>query len=371
MTVTLENTTVTVNRDDLHAAVTVVANAIPRRPALPILAAVVLDGDKVYAFDYETSIQVTVTGLKAPKTAVAGRLLLDTLKALPRKTAVTIDFDKDQVVVQGGGLSFTIPTLPVEDYPRVPELGLASGHQFYMGDFKRIVSVTIAAGTDFTLPTLTGVQFTPENGGLTVAATDRYRLAVAHVPNVDLPPMLVPAGILKLAAKVFKKEQYVLILTDAPRDTGETRVEFTAGDITIITRLMDGEFPKFRQLIPDTLDATYTTDIPRVALKETVRAVALMAERNTPVRLGFNEDHITVKAGSIGGETAGAASQVPCARDADPIEGAFNPGFLADACDFLTGDTISCHSTSATKPFLYRGADPDSVYLLMPVRLTG
>ena len=372
-----------VERDVLAEAVAWAARSLPARPPVPVLAGLMLDARDgrlvLSSFDYEVSARVEVAAeIAEPGVAlVSGRLLADISRSLPGRP-VEVSTDAAKVVVTCGSSRFTLLTLPVEEYPALPEMPGASGS--LRGDvFAAAVSqVAVAAGRDDTLPVLTGVRLEIEGEKITMAATDRYRLAVrdlAWTPEQSglSAVALVPARTLSDTAKALAAADKVTVAL-ASATGGEGLVGFEGGGRRTTSRLLDGEFPKYKSLLPSESASVATVDT--ASLVESVRRVALVAERNTPIRLSFTAGELTLEAGT--GDEAQASESLDAALDGDDISIAFNPAYLLDGLGALDAPHAELRFTSSTRPAVLAGketaedtAGDDYRYLLMPVRLSG
>ena len=370
-----------VERDALADAVAWAARTLPSRPSLPILAGLLIEADTsglvISSFDYETSSRVEVgADVNQPGRAlVSGRLLADIGRSLPAQP-VTVTLDGTRVAVVCGKSSFTLPTFPVEDYPALPAMPSSSGT--IPGDVfaSAVAQVAVAAGRDDTLPTLTGIRIEVEGEMITLAATDRYRLAMREFSWSPSTPSLsvnalVPARTLAETAKSLAGADTVNV---SLAEGGEGLMGFEGEGRRTTTRLLDGEFPKYRSLLPnETLsEATVNTG----ALIESVKRVALVAERNTPVRLTFSDGEVVLTAGTF--DEAQATESVECALQGDGLEIAFNPQYLLDGLGALDAAFTRLAFTQSTRPAVLSGVDEvdgqtsaDYRYLLMPVRLAG
>jgi DNA polymerase-3 subunit beta len=241
-----------------------------------------------------------------------------------------------------------------------------------------VAQVSVAAGRDDTLPVLTGVRLEIEGEKITMAATDRYRLAVrelAWTPEQSgLSALaLVPARTLADTAKSLATADKVTLAL-AAGTANEGLVGFEGSGRRTTSRLLDGEFPKYRSLLPTESQSLATVDT--AALVESVRRVALVAERNTPIRLSFAEGEVTLEAGT--GDEAQASESLEAVLTGDDISIAFNPGYLLDGLGALDSSHAQLAFTASTRPAVISGkagadAEPDDAYryLLMPVRLSG
>jgi len=283
-----------VERDVLAEAVAWAARSLPARPPVPVLAGLLLVADEgklsLSGFDYEVSARVEAEAdIDEPGTVlVSGRLLADISRSLPNRP-VEISTDGVRVIVVCGSSRFTLPTLPVDEYPALPQMPTVSGA--VPGDLfaAAVVQVATAAGRDDTLPVLTGVRVEIEGDRITLAATDRYRFAVRELlwkPEQEglSAVALVPAKTLLDTAKSLSAGDVVSIAL-AGSGKGEGLIGFEGAGRRTTTRLLEGEFPKFRALFPTEFNSVATIETP--AFVEAVKRVSLVAERNTPVRLSF------------------------------------------------------------------------------------
>lgn len=372
---------VRIERDVLADAVAWAARTLPSRPSLPILAGLLIEGtgDAVImsGFDYETSARVEISGdvADAGTTLVSGRLLADIARALPAQP-VELAVEGTRLVVRCGRSSFTLPTFPIEDYPALPVMPGSAGSIPGATFASAVAQVAVAAGRDDTLPTLTGVRVEVDGDTVTLAATDRYRLAMREVswsparPNLEVAS-LVPARTLADTAKSLAGADVVHI---ALPEGNEGLMGFEGDGRRTTTRLLDGEFPKYRSLLPSetlTLASVDTAD-----LVEAVKRVALVAERNTPLRLTFSGSEVVLSAGT--GDEAQASESVECSIEGDDVEIAFNPAYLLDGLGALDAPVTRMAFTQSSRPAVLTGAADHGAapaeeyrYLLMPIRLAG
>lgn len=366
-------------RDALADAVAWSARNLPNRPSLPVLAGLVVEasGDVVTlsGFDYEVSTRAMVDAdVEAAGTVlVSGRLLADIARSLPAQPVV-MGVEGNRVTITCGRSSFTLPTLPMEDYPSLPEMPESSGSIDATTLGNAVAQVAIAAGRDDTLPTLTGIRVEVDGSSIVLAATDRYRLAVRELQwspadSKTHAELLVPAKTLAETAKSLVGTDSVTL---ALPPEGERLMGFEGGSRRTTTRLLDGEFPKYRSLLPNESSTHATVDT--AALIEAVKRVSLVAERNTPVRLTFAHSELALRAGA--GDDAQAEEAIEANIDGDDIEIAFNPGYLLDGLSAINAPQAQFAFTQATRPAVLVGVGDSGPlveyrYLLMPVRLTG
>lgn len=372
-----------VERDVLAESVAWAARTLPSRPSLPVLAGLVLtasaDGLTLSSFDYEVSgrVEIAADVTDEGTTLVSGRLLADIARSLPA-APVTIESEGTRISITCGRSSFTLPTLPVEDYPQLPVMPTTSGTIPGSAFAAAVAQVAIAAGRDDTLPTLTGIRMEIEGSSIVLAATDRYRLAVREFTWDPQSPAisahaLVPARTLADTAKSLADVDDVVIALSSG-GAGEGLIGFEGDGRRTTTRLLDGEFPKYRSLLPTESSAVATVETAQ--LIDAVKRVALVAERNTPVRLAFEGSELTLRAGA--GDDAQAVEVLESALDGDTIDIAFNPAYLLDGLAAVGAAVTRFAFTQSTRPAVLTGQDPETQasldeykYLLMPVRLTG
>jgi DNA polymerase III subunit beta len=373
-----------VERDVLAEAVTWAARGLPTRPPVPVLAGVLLEADAegtltLSAFDYEVSARVTVAAdvHEGGTVLVSGRLLADISRNLPQKP-VDVVTEGTKVAVTCGSSRFSLLTMPVEDYPALPQMpqttGSVAGDVFTLA----VGQVTVAAGRDDTLPILTGVRVEIDGSRITMLATDRYRLAMRTLEwapeGADAAAVaLVPARTLADTARALGPSGSV-DLALGRTGSGDGLVGFSAGSRRTTSRLLDGEYPKVTAIFPTTTDVQAVIETP--TLVEAVKRVALVAERNTPVRLRFTEGQVTIEAGQ--GDDAQASESIEAQLTGNDIEIAFNPQYLLDGLGALHQPWARLAFTQPTKPALLTGqaevdapADDSFQYVLMPVRLAG
>ncbi len=367
-----------VERDVLADAVAWTARTLPARPPVPVLAGLLLEVEghrlTLSGFDYEVSAQadLDVSAAEGGRALVSGRLLAEICRSLPG-APVEMATEGARVSLRCGPARFLLPVLPVEDYPALPEMPGASGTIGSDAFAAAVSSVAVAAGRDDTLPVLTGVRLEIDGELITLAATDRYRLAIrelrwAPAGTEMTATALVPARTLAETAKALTSGAEVTMSLAGGR-SGEGLVGFAGGQRRTTTRLLDGEFPKYRSLLPTEFAATALADT--AALVEALRRVSLVAARHSPVRLSFSADSVELEAG--GGDEAQAAEQLAVGYEGEPMTIAFNPGYLLDGLAAIDSDAARLAFTSPTRPAVVTGKDPgaDYRYLLMPVRLSG
>ena len=373
-----------VERDVLADAVAWAARSLPVRPSAPVLAGLLIvasdDGLVLSTFDYETSARATLNADVSDegRALVSGRLLADICRSLPAKP-VDMVLDGSRVSLTCGSARFSLQTMPVEDYPSLPDMPAATGTVDAEAFAHAVSQAVTAAGRDDMLPVLTGVRVEIDGSTISLLATDRFRLSIReldwhpHTPDESVAA-LVPARVLGDTAKSLTAGGEVTIAL-AASGTGEGIIGFEgqgAGGVRrTTTRLLDGEFPKVRSLFPNDLQTTALID--KASLVESVKRVALVAERNTAVQLAFDDGVLTLDAGS--GDEAQASESIEASISGEGLTTGFNPQFLLDGLTAIDHPVVQLGFTQASKPVVISGhgaedgEDPAFRYLLMPRRL--
>jgi DNA polymerase-3 subunit beta len=369
-----------VERDVLADAVTWTARSLPTRPPVPVLAGVRIEADAsgilyLSSFDYEVSARSEIAAeVSEPGIVlVSGRLLAEISRALPAKP-VDVVLDGTKVTVTCGASRFTLLTMPVEDYPALPAMPAVSGT--IDGDklLQAVAQVTVAASRDDTLPLLTGVRMEIEGERITLLATDRYRLALRELTWSPSSPdistvALVRARTLSDAAKSLGGSAQVTVALAT--GAGVDLIGFEAGGRHTTSLLVDGDYPAVRRLFPDEtpIHAVVATQI----LADAAKRVALVAERNTPIRLSFSEGQVVLDAGQ--GDDAQASEALEAELVGADISVAFNPQFLLDGLGALDAAFVRMSFTHPNKPVEFTGQtslsgddDKNYRYLLVPIR---
>jgi DNA polymerase-3 subunit beta len=342
-----------VERDVLGEAVSWVARALPSRPVVPVLAGLQLaaeDGSLVLScFDYEVSARVRVAAEVAePGTAlVPGRLLAEITRSLPAQPA-EFTSDADSVSLSCGGAEFTLVALPAEEFPALPEPPAAAGTADGGVLAAAIAQVVPAASRDDTLPMLTGVCLDFDGTTLTMAATDRYRLAVRELPWQPASDglraaALVPARTLAEAARTMAAGTPVTVAFDGGEEApdggprpAEGMISFDDGTRRLTVRLIAGEFIRYQSRFPAEFGCR--AEVPAAAFTEAVRRVSLVAERTTPVRLTFGGGAVIIEAQAEG--RARAIERVRADFDGSEPAIAFNPHYLLDGLTAAAGPVM-------------------------------
>jgi DNA polymerase-3 subunit beta len=363
---------ITVAKDDLSSKLAIVARGVSSRTAVLVLGGIQLraEGSQLHlaATDMEVSLRSSVDAQVAGEgtVVVPGRLLLDIARSLP-DSDVTIEHKPEEavVVVTAGSANYRLHTYSSEDFPRLPEVDDAALHTVDRDALVETVNrVGRSASRDESRPVLTGILVRFEPGKIVMAATDSYRLAVKETPvDGTLPDLeaIIPARALQELARIAGGADEIQL------GLQENHVVFGADGTWLTTRRIDGQFPNYRQLLPEQFE--HELLLPREELLEVVRRVSLMAQRNSPIRIRFAEGEATVSA--ITQDVGEARESLPAPYNGDAMEIGFNAEFLRDGLDSVDSDSIKFKLISPLRPAVLEGESDDYVYLIMPIRLAG
>ena len=369
-----------VERDQLAEAVAWTARALPARPTAPVLAGMRLQAGEeltLSTFDYEVSAVASLSVITDEEgvVVVSGKLLAEIVRSLPARP-VTLTTDGTRTTLKCGSATFTLMLLPADEYPTLPDLPPLAGSVGSDALSSAISQVAIAAGRDDTLPALTGIRIEISGETLTLVATDRYRLAVRELrwsptrPDLNTA-VLVPAKVLGETARALTSGAEVQVSLSG--DEPASLIGFSGADKQTTTRLISGEYPRYQALLPSEFNAV--AELPASSFAEAVRRVALVAERNTPVRLAFSTGQLVLEAGAS--DEAQAVEVLEADFTGEDLQIAFNPQFLLDGIGAIDSDTARLSFTSPTKPAVVTGkaqqgeGAPDYRYVLMPIRSAG
>jgi DNA polymerase-3 subunit beta len=359
-------------RDELVAKLAVVSRAVSTRTAVQILAGILLRAENgelhLAATDMELSLRTSLEANVGEEGAVVvqGRTLVDIARLLPADE-VEIAYRPEEGVVHitCGNYSSRLHTYAVEDFPRLPEVTAAPTFGVDADTLLATVSqVSRSASRDESRPVLTGilVRFEPER--LVMAATDSYRLSVKETPlegSQQELEAIIPARALTELGRVATG------VGELELGVHENQVVFRAGDVTLTTRRIDGQFPNYKQLLPETFERTVT--LARGELLDVVRRVSVMAQRNAPLRLRFNEGELTVSAQT---QDVGEATETLAVDwSGEPLEIGFNPEFLREGVESVSSDDLELNLISPLRPAVIKGESDEFRYLIMPIRLAG
>ena len=368
-----------VERDSLVDAVNWVSKSISNRPITTALLGIVIDASEEITLsgsDLETSTKAKFKAevSQKGKVLVPGRLLAEISRSLPAKP-VSFVLEGTRVLVSAGSAKFTLPTLPLSEYPTLPELPAASGSLNSDLFATAVNQVAVAAGKDDSLPTLTGVFVEINKNQITLAATDRYRLAVreltwsAQDANIETTSLLRARTLADAAKSLIGSTQVTIAL--APTTTNEKLVGFISEGKTMTSRVLDGSFPPFRHLLPS--ESTADAIIEVAPFLDSVRRVALVTDKTVPLRLNFSNNTLQLEAGT--GDEAQASEKLDINYKGEDINIAFNPTYLTDGLTAINTAFVHISFTGANKPAVLTGQTEagsapitNYKYLLMPMR---
>jgi DNA polymerase-3 subunit beta len=365
---------ISLSREELVSSLQLVGRAVSTRTTLPSLAGIQLTADAgklvLRATDMEMSLTREVSDVQVEQDGtllLPARLFGDVARTLPEGSVTLAHRPAERdVEITAGSARFHLKTLAAEDFPKLPAVEgdsatLPAGTLAEMIDL-----VARAASRDEVRPILTGVLFLAQGKTLTMVATDSYRLSVKHSELEEPVPLdveaNVPAKALRELARIVSQEGSEQVEISLTRN----QAIFRAGPVTLASRLIEGQFPSWRQLVPDTFE--HEVKLPRVELLEITRRIGQLAQRNAPLRLAFAEGELTVAAETP--EIGDASESVPAPYAGEPMEIAFNPQFLVEGIESIDSDEVVLRLSSPLRPGLLQPAGrEDYSYLVMPIRL--
>ncbi len=370
---------ITVSKDELVAKLGVVSRAVSSRGTVQVLSGILLSAEagtlSLAATDMELSLRTTLEAQVEGEGAVVvpGKLLVDLARLLP-ESEVTFQYQPAEGVVHvvSGTTSYRLNTYAAEDFPRLPALDA----QLHAIDrdalLETIARVARSASRDESRPVLTGILVRFEAGKLVMVATDSYRLSVKETELEASAPELeaiIPARALQELSRLGSSggagetvelgvhENHVVFGTSSP----------TGGDAWLTTRRIDGQFPNYRQLLPEAFEVELT--IARAELGDVVRRVSVMAQRNSPLRLRFAEGELTISAQTQ--DVGEAKESLPVNYTGEEFVIGFNAEFLRDGVDSIAGDDVQVKLINPLRPAILVDPTGDFTYLIMPIRLAG
>lgn len=369
-----------VDRDAMTDAVLWASRTLPTKSTQPLLTGLHLVADKqglvLSGSDADVSAQASLDAAvgEAGTVLIPGRLLADITRSLP---SATIEFviEGSRAQITCGKSSFSIPTMPVAEYPPLPQMpdvsGVIEGSEFATA----ISQVAVASSRDETLPAFTGIKVDVDGSTITMAATDRYRLAVRELhwrptsTSINTHA-LIPAKFLSDSAKSLAHNKEVSL---AFSGTNEGIVGISSDDRKTTSRLLAADFPKYQSLLPN--ESTSVAQISTSILIEAVKRVSLVLDREAPVKIHFTDGEAIISGGGGSGEIAEAHEAIECSLNGEAITIAFNHQFLLDGLGAIDAQIAVIAMTQPHKPAIITGAkeiDGESFegfkYLLMPIR---
>lgn len=363
-----------IDREAFTGQLGVAVRGATTRSAIQTLSGVLLRAEdgrlELQATDMELGIRISVAAnVERPGTAVVpGRLLLDVARSLA-KDELSLEYraSEQDVELVAGPSRFHLRTLPAEDFPKLPSADGATSVRMPAAAFVETVGrVARSASRDETRPHLTGVLVSASEKELRMVATDSYRLSVKEtVLDEALEGSLeanVPARTLQELARIASGSGTEHIGIAAL----ENQVVFDLGDVVLSSRLVEGRFPNYRQLLPETYE--HELRVPRTELLEVVRRMSLLAQKNAPLRLRFGDGELEISAQTP--DLGDASEKLPVPFKGEPFEIGFNPEFLRDGLESAESDELILKLISPLRPGLIQsGDDGGFLYLIMPIRL--
>jgi DNA polymerase-3 subunit beta len=359
-------------RDELTQKLNVVSRAVSTRASVQILSGVLLRAEAGHlhlaATDMELSLRSSLDAQVEGEGAVVvpGRLLVELVRLLP-DSEVTFEHSAEESVlhVTSGPADATLHTYAAEDFPRLPDLDAVGTFTVARESLLDTVTrVARSASRDESRPVLTGILVRFEAGKLVMAATDSYRLSVketelsGEVPELEA---IIPARALAELGRIAQSGDTVEL------GVHENQVVFAADDVWLTTRRIDGQFPNYKQLLPETFEHDVT--LPRGEVLDVVRRVGVMVQRTSPIQLRFAEGELTVFARTQ--DVGEAKESLPVQYTGEAMEIGFNAEFLREGIESIGADEIHLRLISPLRPAVIEGGEDDPTYLIMPIRLPG
>jgi DNA polymerase-3 subunit beta len=360
-------------KTDLVDALAIAGKAVSARSSIPVLSGVLVEaketGVTLSSTDMEISIRTPLAGAVEEPGAVVlpGRIFSDIAKTLaPREVVIEQRLGESQVEIRSGESEFFLHSLPAADFPQLPvfpvERGFTVAKQAFLETIDRVAP---SASRDDTRPVLTGVLIQVSKGLVKMVATDSYRLSVKETPVEtsvgEKTQAIVPARTLVELSRIgaaSPAEKMMVVLT-------ENQILFEVGGNYLVSRLIDGQFPNYRQLLPETFE--YDVLVDREEFIDVVKRMGLLAQRSAPVRLRFSPNTLTVSAQSQ--DLGRAHESIPVNYEGDELEIGFNPGFLEAGAQAVGEQNVHLKFISPLRPGLLKGVGDDFLYLIMPIRL--
>lgn len=364
----------TTKREELVSKLSIVSRAVSTRAATQALSGVLLTAAEgqvtLTATDLDMGLQTALDAEVESEGTVLlpGRLLAEVARSLGDATVEIESREAERdVEIRSGSSSFHLRVLPAEDFPKLPAPGDQPPLKIPAKALESSIElVARAASRDDMRPVLTGVFVVAAGSEMTMVATDSYRLAVKQTElESELGGEIeanIPARALRELSRILSsegaEEAAISLLTN--------QAVFEAGSITLTTRLIEGQFPNFRQLLPESYE--HDVRLPRPDFLDVTRRVSQLAQRNAPLRLSFAPGELTVAAETP--DVGDATETMPAAFEGEPLEIGFNPEFLREGIESVEGDEVLLRLISPLRPGLLQPVEgEDFRYLVMPIRL--
>ena len=364
---------ITTRRDALFGQLQTVTRAASTRSAVQALSGVQLlagsGGIELRATDMEIGLRVPLEGevVREGSIVLPARLVVDVIRALPgSEVSLELRPAEQDVEIVGGSATFHIRTLRAEDFPPFPEPEESGVDVPGAAFVATVVKVARSASRDETRPVLTGILVSATGDELRMVATDSYRLSVKET-RLEAPlegsfEANVPARALQELTRIVQHESAEALTVSVRAN----QVIFEAGGVVLSSRLIDGQFPNYRQLLPDAYEHELRLAVGEVT--DVVRRISLLAQKNAPLRLSFSDGELTVSARTP--DVGEARETVPVPFRGEPLEIGFNPDFLRDGLEAVESGDVLLRLISPLRPGLIQAADDSGFqYLLMPIRL--
>lgn len=363
----------TTKREELVSKLSTVSRAVSTRAATQALSGILLSADgagaRLAATDGEMGLREALEAEVSGEGAILlpGRLLSELARSLGDETVeIELRESERDVEIRSGGSNFHLRVLPAEDFPSLPDEGAEPLKIPAAALAETVELVARAASRDDMRPVLTGVLVTASGQEMTMVATDSYRLAVKRTElesaiGGELEANIPAKALRELGRLVAAGEVEEVSVSLLPN-----QAVFRAGEILLNTRLIDGQFPNFRQLLPESYD--HDVRLPRPEFLDVVRRVSQLAQRNAPLRLAFAQGELKVSASTP--DVGDAEETMPAAFEGESLEIGFNPEFLRDGIESVAGDEVMLRLISPLRPGLLQPVDSEDFrYLVMPIRL--
>jgi len=359
---------------DLLAQLQTATRVASSRASVQALSGVMIsaEGDQpvLLATDMEVGLRVPLPGeiLRPGSAVLPARLILDVVRSLPGET-VTMELRSQEQDVEliSGPATFHLRTLRAEDFPTLPSPDPATRMTLPAEVFvETALQVSRSASRDETRPVLTGVLISAGAQELTMVATDSYRLSVKHAALATALEGTIEANVPARALQELARIAQSVSEPELAVSTGQNQVVFEIGDVVLSSRLIDGQFPNYRQLLPESVE--YELRLASAEVADVVRRVSLLAQKNAPLRLSFSEGELTVSAQTP--DVGEASETLPVPFAGEPFEIGFNPEFLRDGLESVESEELVLKLISPLRPGLIESPDGgEFVYLIMPIRL--
>lgn len=362
-----------INKTELQNAISIVLKGVSTRSTLPVLSGVLLDASSdtltLQTTDLEVSIQYSAPALveEEGRAVVPGKLFSEIVKNLP-DAAVHVRAEDEQAFVTCDTSSFSIKALNPEDFPGFPAVDTHQRIEIPFAQFSSMVKrVSRVVSKDESRPILTGVLITLESGLLRMVATDSYRLAVTEAvleSSADDFQAVISGSFLSEIASLPK--------TDSPVSLAlaENQIVVTCCDTVFVNRRIEGNFPNYKQLLPDACATRATIDVDHLVAG--IKRASLLGSSTSPVKLDLNVASQTIQISAASQDVGSAQETLPCEIEGEDVEIAFNYAYVLEGLSAVATDEVHLEVNSSLKPGIFRAAQPENyLYLVMPVRISG